>query len=219
MATQLSKNDIQALLYMLSDRARVDFSVQLRSPNIQLSRSVGINDVDENPIEHWDGNNVRLYLNPVPMVDIDPERDGMRLQVFTDYIDCVGDLRLSTQVNLCADMYHIYGERWQMALYDAVYKLFDGKVELDYPDIFTFTGKVSHKGVPKEWEARERFDDMPRIEDFDFSHLGDFSRRMADRLVEETNKPAFKRMFGNSLKKTDTGLEFVECDRNGGNND
>ena len=211
MATKLSKKAIQAILYKLCERVRVDFSVQLRSPNIVLQRTVGIDDADENPIDHWDGKNVRLYLDPMPMFDFRPDCDGMRLQVFTDYIDCVGDLRLSMHVNLSADMYRIYGERWQMALYDAVYKLFDGKVELDYPDIWTLTGSISNKEKSREWETRERFDDMPRLEDFDFSHLGDFENGVADRLVEETNKPAFKHMFGNSLKKTDTGLEFVEC--------
>ena len=106
-----------------------------------------------------------------------------------------------------------------MAIYDAVYTLFDGKVDFDYPDICDLRGTVSHKKTPKEWRDRELFDDMPRIEDFDFHHLGDFGRAIADRMVEETNKPVFKRMFGNSLKKTDNGLEFVECSQNGGSDE
>ena len=78
-----------------------------------------------------------------------------------------------------------------MAIYDAVYTLFDGKVDFDYPDICDLRGTVSHKKTPKEWRDRELFDDMPRIEDFDFHHLGDFGRAIADRMVEETNKPVF----------------------------
>ena len=220
MSTKLSKKAIQGLLYMLCGRSYINFSVQLRSPDIQLTRTAGINDVDENPIEHWNGKDVYLWLNPMPMLGLmKPDAQGIAVGVPLDYIDCVGELRLIMHANGCYDMCHVYGERWQMAIYDAVYTLFDGKVDFDYPDICDLRGTVSHKTTPKEWRERELFDDMPRIEDFDFSHLGDFGRAIADRLVEESNKPVFKRMFGNSLKKTDTGLEFVPCSQNGGSDE
>ena len=90
-----------------------------------------------------------------------------------------------------------------MAVYDAAYKLFDGKIDLDYPDSYSITGTISHKGAPKEWKERELFDDMPRIEDFE--------NKVADKLVEESNTPVFKHMFGNSLKKTKNGLKIVEA--------
>ena len=212
MATKLSKNDIQAVLYMLCPYSQVDFTVQLLSPNIQLSHAVDIIDVGGNPLGHWNGRKVYLWLNPMPMLELfHSDVNGMRLQVPLDYIDCIGELELRMNVNISANMYQIYGERWNMALYDAVYKLFDGKVDFRYPDTIT----ASHVTTPKEWATRERFGDMPRLEDFDFSHIGDLESRVEDCLVKETKKPYFRRMFGNSLEKTDTGLEFVECNRNG----
>ena len=98
-----------------------------------------------------------------------------------------------------------------MALYDALYKRFDGMVNLHLScGGVANTGDPSEEALAREWQIREQFNDLPRMEDIGWDKIGSTFDRVMDRVVEHTQTDGFKHAFGNHLEKIDGRIKVVE---------
>ena len=163
MTTKLTKKQIINLLYSICNPAHyAGIEPELRDPNI--GKPVKVSDSFD-LLERWNGKPVRLWEMSFPEFDPDPKTVGMYLSIPLDCgTDCLGELVLRMPELPWYQMTKKYGQRVHMAIYDAVYKLFDGQVDFHYvPDCCG-----NKPNTPAEWQKREHFDDMPSVDDMDF---------------------------------------------------
>lgn len=209
MATQLSKNDISAIL-----NAMCRSCLQLQYPCEEFKTTLCA-DAEWKPeyLDCWNGQPIHAFIPahaPFCMVSHFGEyRPAVCVDIPLKFKTVQGIVRFTIEDFLW--YYDLPVTRAGMALYDALYKRFDGKVNLHLS-----CGGVANAGDPteeeleREWQIREEFNDLPRMEDIDWGKMGSTLDRVWDKVAEETQTDGFKHAFGNHLEKTDGRIKVVE---------
>lgn len=209
MATQLSKDDISAILNVLCQP-----HLQLQYPCKEFETTLR-QDVEWKPeyLDYWNGQPIHAFIPAhAPFCTVShfgEYHPAVIIDVPLKFETVGGIVRFT--IGDFIWYYDLPVTRAGMALYDALYKRFDGKVNLHLS-----CGGVANAGDPseeeleREWQIREQFNDLPRMEDIDWGKMGSTLDRISDRVVKETQTDGFKHAFGNHLEKIDGRIKVVE---------
>ena len=155
MTTQLSKNDISALLNVLCQP-----SLQLQYPYEEF-KTVLRQYAEWKPeyLDCWNGQPINAHMPWVLNMSLFEERPAVAIDIPLKFKTVQGVVRFTISDHVW--FYDLPVTRAGMALYDALYKRFSGKVNLSLP-----IGGVVDKDDPsaeeleREWQIREQFDDL-----------------------------------------------------------
>ena len=209
MATQLSKNDISAILNALCKP-----HLQLQYPCEEFKTTLR-QDAEWKPeyLDCWNGQPINAYM-PARMpfclgMSVFEERPAVAIDVPLKFKTVQGIVRFTISDHVW--FYDLPVTRAGMALYDALYKRFDGKVNLS----LSIGGVVNAddptaEELEREWQIREKFNDLPRMEDIDWDKIGSTLDQVWDRVIKHTQTDGFKHAFGNHLEKIDGSIKVVE---------
>jgi hypothetical protein len=209
MATQLSKNDISAILNVLC------------VPRLQLQyrceefKTTLCQDVEWKPeyLGCWNGQPIDAFM-PARMpfclgMNVLEPRPAVWIDIPLKFKTVQGIVRFTIGDHVW--YYDLPVTRAGMALYDALYKRFDGKVNLHLSlGGVVNVGDPTEEELEREWKIREEFGDLPRMEDIDWGKMGSTSDKIWDEVVKHTQTDGFKRAFGNHLEKIDGRIKVVE---------
>lgn len=209
MATQLSKNDISAILNALCKP-----HLQLQYP-CQEFKTVLRQNVEWKPeyIDCWNGQPINAYM-PARMpfclgMSVFEEKPAVAIDIPLKFKTVQGIVRFTISDHMW--FYDLPVTRAGMALYDALYKRFDGKVKLRLTSSAVANiGDPTEEELAREWKIREEFGDLPRMEDIDWGKIGSTLNRAWNRVVKSTQTDGFKHAFGNHLEKIDGLIKVVE---------
>lgn len=204
-ATRLSKNDISAILNVLCQPR-----LQLQYPCEEF-KTILLADAEWKPeyLDCWNGEPINAYM-PASMpfclgMNVLEPHPAVAIDVPLKFKTVQGVVRFA--IYDCVWYYDLPVTRAGMALYDALYKRFDGKVNLH---LSCDGGDPSEEELEREWQIREQFNDLPRMEDIDWGKMGSTLEQIRDGVVEHTQTDGFKRAFGNHLEKIDGRIKVVE---------
>ena len=208
MSTQLSKNDISAILNVLCQPR-----LQLQYPCKEFETTLWA-DAEWKPeyLDCWNGEPINAYMPaqaPFCLVSHFGEyRPAVAIDIPLKFETVQGIVRFA--IGDFIWFYDLPVTRAGMALYDALYKRFDGKVNLHLSCGMGLSAKPSEEELEREWQIREQFDDLPRMEDIDWGKMGSTLDRISDGVVKHTQTDVFKHAFGNHLEKIDGRIKVVE---------
>lgn len=208
MATQLSKNGISAILNALCMPC-----LQLQYPCKEFKTTLCA-DAEWKPeyLDCWNGKPIHAFIPACAPFCTVSHFGEYRPAVWIDIplkFETVGGIVRFT-ISDFIWFYDLPVTRAGMALYDALYKRFDGKVNLHLSCGMGLSAKPTEEELEREWQIREQFDDLPRMEDIDWGKMGSTLNQISDEVVKHTQTDGFKHAFGNHLEKIDGRIKVVE---------
>lgn len=208
MATQLSKDNISAILNVLCMP-----HLQLQYPCKEFETTLCA-DAEWKPeyLDCWNGKPIHAFI-PASMpfclgMNVLEPRPVVAIDVPLKFKTVQGIVRFAIGDHVW--YYDLPVTRAGMALYDALYKRFDGKVNLHLSCGMGLSAKPTEEELEREWQIREQFDDLPRMEDIAWGKMGSTLDQISDEIVEHTQTDGFKRAFGNHLEKIGGRIKVVE---------